>query len=274
MAKSVAVAEEQRVAVPGIQDLTDQSMLEELAGVEGAGLSDSVEDRGTPLLYLAQKNSPQVEERDAKYVKGLKPGMAFNNLTGEMYDAEKDGLVFLPCYMRVTWDEWTTRDDGGGFHGSHDRHSQITQTAKTFEKKGKTRRDILVLPNGHELKLTAKYYGVIAATWSPIIVPMSSTNLGCSVKLQALISAQKIQVSGRIVTKPAYWTKFRLRTTFESNDDGSWFQWAPSIDGPNEDRNLREFCKQFAVACAKNEVKVSAPVSEIGTAPKDGDIPI
>jgi len=265
----------QRISVPGIEKLDDE-MLAELEGVEGAGLSDNVEDRGTPLLYLAQKNSPQVEPRDAKYIEGLKPGMAFNNLTGEKYDAENDGIVFLPCFMKMTWDEWTPRDNGGGFHGSHDRNTPLIRKAKPFihPKSKKTRRDIYVMDNGHELKLTARYYGVIAATWSPIVLPMASTNLGCSTKLQALISAMKIETGGRIIPKPAFWTKFLLKTTYETNDDGNWFQWTAGIEGKNEDKQLREFCKAFAMAASRNEVKEAAPVEEMGGAPNDDDIPV
>lgn len=284
MAKSEVVAakpqEIQRIQVPGIV-VADEAMLAELDGVVGAGLSDSVEDRGTPLIYVAQKGSPQVDERDAKFIQGLKQGMAFNNLTGQMYDAEHDGFPFLPCFMRMAYEEWTPRDAGGGYHGSHPRNVDMNALgAKPFTKKnGETRRDIFVLPNGNELKLTAKYYGVIPATWSPVVIPMASTSLGASVRLQALIGEQKINAGGRIVPKPAYFNTYMLKTVYESNDDGTWFQWlVGGIAGENGDKNLRDFCKAFAIACANNTVKESAPTDSVGgtngAAPKDGDIPI
>lgn len=275
MAKNqeVAVKEEPKTVMT---KLTAEE-IKALEGVEGAGLSDNVEDRGTPLIYIAQKQTPQCEERDAKYIKGLKPGMVFNNLTGEFYDAEKVGLPFLPCFMRMGWDEWTPRDNGGGYHGTHARDAAILKLAKPFVKKnGKTRRDILVLPNGNELKWTAKYYGVIPTTWTPIIVPMGSTNLGASTRLQSLIGAQKAQAGDRIITKPGFWTTFLLKTTFEQNADGSWFQYAVEIAGPNEDANLREMCRHFAVACAKNQIREAAPEQDSGAggSPNDGDVPI
>ncbi len=269
-----------RVQVPGIV-VADENQLAELEGVVGAGLTDSVEDRGTPLIYLAQKGSPQVDERDAKFLAGLKIGMAFNNLTGQMYDAEHDGFPFLPCFTRMVWSQWTPRDSGGGFHGEFPRSLDMSSVgAKPFVKKdGKTRRDIYVLPNGDELKLTAKLYGVLPATWSPVIIPMASTSLGASTRLQAIIGEQKISAGGRIVPMPAYWTTFNLKTAYESNVDGTWFQWAVGgIIGPTEDKNLRDFCKAFAIACQKNEVKESAPLDDVspknGPAPDDKDIPI
>jgi hypothetical protein len=266
-----------RFQPPSIETVTDEATLKELEGVVGAGLSDSTEDRGTPLIYLAQKGSPQIDERDAKYLPGLKIGMAFNNLTGEMYDAEEEGLPFLPCFMRMTWDEWTPRIEGGGFHGSHPRNFDMEKAgAKPFVKKnGKERRDIFVLPDGHELKLTAKYYGVIPTTWSPVIIPMASTSLGAATRLQAIIAAQKIKVGEKIVPKPAFWTNYVLKSVYETNDDGTWFQWSVGeLQGKNENKELREFCKAFALACERNEVKMSEPVAESGGAPKDGDVPI
>lgn len=286
MAKNEVAAakpqEIQRVQVPGIV-VADEAMMAELEGVVGAGLSDSVEDRGTPLIYIAQKGSPQVDERDAKYLAGLKQGMAFNNLTGQMYDAEHDGFPFLPCFMRMTYEEWTPRDSGGGggYHGSHPRNVDMAALgAKPFVKKnGETRRDIFILPNGRELKLTAKYYGVIPATWSPVVIPMASTSLGASVRLQALIGEQKINAGGRIVPKPAYFNIYNLKTAYESNEDGTWFQWAVGgILGENTDKQLRDFCKVFAIGCAKNEIKEAKPTDDIGgmngSAPKDDDIPV
>jgi len=277
----VAPVQPARINVPGIVKVEDAELLKELEGVAGAGLSDSIEDQGTPLLYIAQKGSPQVDERDAKFIKDLKQGMAFNNLTGQMYDAEHVGLPFLPCFMRVTWDEWTPRNQGGGFHGSHPRNTDMAALkAVPFKRdeKSKARRDIYVLPDGHELKLTAKYYGVLPETWSPIVIPMASTSLGCSSRLQAMIKEQKLQVGNSIIVKPAYFTNFRLKTVYDTNDDGTWFRWeVAGIDGPNENKELRNFCKAFALACQNNEVKEAAPQPDsvpVGGAPNDDDIPV
>lgn len=259
--QDIAVVDDTRPIVPGVEVITDENTLAELTGVEGAGRSDHVEDRGTPLLYLAQKGTPQIDKKQANYVKGLEVGMAFNNLTGEHWDAENEGVVLLPCFFRVTWDEWTPRDEGGGFHGSHPRDVDMA-ALKATPREG--RADIYDLPGGNELKLTHAYFCVVESTWQPIVVPMSSTNLGASRKIQSLIDAQKIQVNGRIVTKPAFWSRFVFRSVYDENDQGSWYKWTASIDGPTESPQLRDFCKQFALSCARNEVKVSAPSSETG----------
>lgn len=255
--QEVAKVAPQRASVPGIQEASEEE-LRDIEGVAGAGLSDNVDDRGTPLLYIAQKGSKQVNKKEAKYVEGLEVGMCFNNLTNEMYDTEAEGVQFLPCFFRVNWNEWTPLEQGGGFHGSHPRDTPLVRKGKVREG----RRDIIDLPDGHELILTHHYFGVIPATWSPIIVPMSSTNLGSSTTLQALIGAQKIQTANGIVIKPAFWNTYLLKTVYDSNDKGDWYRYLPSMEGPVEDPQLKAFCKEFALACARNEIKMAAPVDE------------
>lgn len=249
-----------------------QDELSELEGVEGAGLSDNVEDRGTPLLYIAQKGSKQVNSKKPEYIPGLEVGMAFNNLTGKFWDTENEGMIVLPCYFRVNWLEWTPVDDGGGFHGIHERDTPLLR--QSVEREG--RRDLRDLPNGHELVLTHHYYCIIAETWQPIIIPMSSTNLGASSKMQALIGDQKAIAGGRVVTKPAYWSKFLLKTAYSENEKGDWYKWVPSLAGQNTDPALRNFCKEFAMACTRNEVEMSKPLDPSFADPveDDGDAPI
>lgn len=274
--KEVVLAQAQ--IVPNIA-VADAAMLAEIQGVEGAGVSDNVEDRGVPLLYIVQKGSPQLDKKKLeKYITGSEVGMCFNNLTNALFSAEDEGIPILPCYFRVNWNEWTPRDDGGGFHGSHPRNTPLLNSARQWvdpEDPEKTRRDIYVMPNGHELRLTAHYYCILQKTWEPIIVPMASTNLTPSRQLQTMIGAQKIQAGDRIIVKPAFHTVFNLRTVYKDDGDNQWYKYSPSIVGPNDNPALREYCKQFAMACQKNEVKMAAAENEgEGEAPNKDDIPV
>lgn len=266
--------------IPSIE-VADEALLAEMQGVEGAGVSDNVEDRGVPLLYIVQKNSPQIDKKKLeKFIKEAEVGNCFNNLTNELFDAEGDGIPILPCYFRMNWNEWTPRDDGGGFHGSHPRDTPLLRNAKQWvdpEDPERTRRDIFVMPNGHELRLTAHYFCILEHSWEPIIVPMASTNLTASRKLQTMIGAQKIQAGSRIVVKPAFFTTFNLKTVYKDDGNNQWYAYTPSIVGPTVNPALREFAKQFAIACNKNEVKMAAADGEgevDGPAPGKDDIPV
>jgi hypothetical protein len=103
---------------------------------------------------------------------------------------------------------------------------------------------------------------------------MASTNLSAAQRLQALISDQKGQVGNKIVIKPAFWTTYQLKTVYKTEGTNAWFEFAASSLGENTDKDLREFCRQFALACQRNEITEAKPIAESGGAPKDGDIPI
>lgn len=267
---AVAKVAPQSTGIMNIEAASDED-LKEMEGVVGAGISDNVEDRGVPLLYIAQKGSKQVNPKEAKFIDGLAIGDAFNNLTGEIFKAEEEGVLFLPCFFRAVWNEWTPQDDGGGFHGSHDRDTPLVRQGKPREGRG----DIIDLPDGHELILTHMYYGILKDSWAPIIVSMSSSNLSCSKIFQNLMSAQKVRTSGgAVVQKPGFWNVYRLQTYYDKNDAGDWYRWKVSVAEPNQDQELRALAKEFAMACARNEIQASKPEGAEGTPGKDGDGPI
>lgn len=265
--KENSVVERDAGAIPGIARIEDEGLLAELTGVEGAGASDRVEDRGVPLLYVAQKSSPQIDKKQDKYIKDLEAGDLFNNLTGEFFKAEgeDEGLEILPCFYRVGYVEWAP--DRGGFVARHERDINISSMGGKMwinpnKKDAKPRGDMFELPNGNMLVETHEYYCVLPHNYSTIIVPMSSTNLAASRTLQAFIDARKAEVNGRFITLPAFWTRFKLQTVYRDEGDYNWYQLKPSVIGDNEDKRLREFCKSFALACKRNEVKASAPQDE------------
>lgn len=259
--KEVAVPEKKGI-VPGIERIDDEAMLAELEGVEGAGGSDNVDDRGTALLYIAQKGSPQVDKKKVeKYVPGLEVGDVFNNLTGEFFKAEGEGngLPILPCFYRKNYVQW--HPDRGGYVGTHPRDTPLLKQAKPWvnPNNGKERGDILELPNGDTLVETDHFFCVLPHNWSTIVIPMSSTNLGAARKMNSLIDAQKAQTPKGFVTKPAFWSLFNLQTVYRDDGDNQWYSYVASIVGKNEDPELRAFCKAYALACMRNEVKVAAP---------------
>lgn len=259
------VATTQQPTPSGVRALSAEDMAD-IAGVEGAGLSQNVDDRGTPLLYIAQKSSPQVNRKESSYIEGLEVGMAFNNLTGRFWDAENAGMPMLPCFFRANWVEWTPRDAGGGFQGMHPRDTPLQDKCRAVEG----RRDQLDMPNGNRLVLTHHYFCIIAETLQPIIVPMSSTNLGASRRLQALIGEQRGSgPDGRLVQLPGYVNIYNFKTVWDSNDQGDWYKWAPTIMSENNDRQLMSLCREFALICKKGDVEIARPIDESGGASGD-----
>ena len=66
----------------------------------GQGIANiKQEDLALPFLKVLGQLSPEVNTRDAKYVKGAQPGMIINTVTAELYDGEK-GIDVLPVYYK------------------------------------------------------------------------------------------------------------------------------------------------------------------------------
>jgi hypothetical protein len=253
---------------------------DEFAGVEGAGRSDNSADRGTPLIYVAQKISPQVDKNKPEFIPGLEAGNAFNNLTGEFWDAEGEGLDFLPCFFRANWLEWVPRDAGGGFKGSHPFMTDA-ELQRFGARKDPDRGDRWHTAEGHDLVLTHQYFGVLPATMSPAVVPMSSTNLGASRRMQNMIDSARVETaSGRVATLPAWFLPWKLRTVYKSNDQGSWYGWAPQRLGHVQDEStytapdVRALCRAFYDACVADQVKVAQPMSDAEAGAGDESVPI
>ena len=255
--------------------------------VMGAGASDSVEDRGTALIYIAQKMSPQVDKQRPEYIEGLEVGMAFNPLTQRFWpDTEKIGVPFLPCFFRKNWVEWVPRDQGGGFRGMHEWVDPKEVPQQFGARPVEGRRDIFRLSDT-DLVLTHHYFGIFPDTMEAGIIPMSSTNLKASQQIQALINGAKLFHAGKIQTAPAFLLPWRMRSVYATNDKGSWHRWAPTRLGSLQDQStwtnavygdeVLQLCADLAKAARAGEVRMAQPMSDAEASAGEGgdeEVPI
>jgi len=107
----------------------------------------SQEDLALPFLKVLGQLSPEVNERDAKYVEGAKPGKIINTVTNELFDE----IQIVPCHYKRQYIEWQDRGTSTGAPvAMHDADSDIiSQTTR-----GKDYKDRL--PNGNYLDNTAQ----------------------------------------------------------------------------------------------------------------------
>jgi hypothetical protein len=256
-----------------------------LGDVMGAGASDAVEDRGTALIYIAQKGSPQVDKERPEYIEGLEVGMAFNPLTQHFWPETKEkGVPFLPCYFRKNWLEWVPRSEGGGFRGMHDWIDPKEIPQQFGAESVESRRDLFRIPSsGTDLVLTHHYFGIFPETLEPGIIPMSSTNLKASQQIQALINGAKISHEGGIKTAPAFLLPWRMRSVYSTNDKGTWYRWAPQRTGSLLDQStwtdqvygpeVLELCAELARSARRGEVRMAQPMSSAEVQSED-EVPI
>tara|TARA_R110000787_G_scaffold52502_1_gene123565 strand:+ start:40 stop:459 length:420 start_codon:yes stop_codon:yes gene_type:complete len=138
-----------------------------------------------------------------------------------------------------------------------------------------------MLPSGNELVKSDQHFVLVVdddGSYQPAVVDMKSTQLKVSRRWKTQIAMQKVKhpKSGAMVTPAVFATVWRLRSVEESNDQGTWNNWAVEKEGLVEERDLLQEARLFRQSVAAGEVK-AAPEGETSATPpsdkRDKDIP-
>ena len=207
----------------------------------------SQEARALPFLKILGQLSPEVNERDGKYVEGAKPGKIMNTVTNQLYDS----IQVVPCHYKRQYVEWQDRGTSTGAPVAiHDADSDIvSQTTR-----GKDYKDRL--PNGNYLDNTASHFVLtLGDTPSTALISMKSTQLKVSRKWNSLMMGLKLQGKNGLFTPPTYSHIYNLSTVQMSNDKVTWFGWEVEKMGPVTDKGIYDMAKSFAMSVGKGEVE-------------------
>lgn len=237
-------------------DVALASMFEEdkAGGMQGM---DS-DDFAMPFLRVLGQLSPEVNERDAKYVEGAKAGMIFNTVTKQAYDGEK-GLNVIPCGYKREYVEWSDRGEGTSAPVAiHPVSSGIIKEAT----RGADWKDRL--PNGNYLENTASYF-VLTEDLQTALISMKSTQLKVSRSWNSMMNSIKLKGKNGLFTPAAYSHVYNLKTVQQSNDKGTWFGWNVSLVGPVQARPLYEQAKGFGESVMKGTVNTKHSKEERST---------
>jgi len=182
------------------------------------GLDMGQEDLALPFLKVLSQLSPELES-----IEGAKAGMVINTVTSKLYDGSK-GVLVLPCYYERKYIEWAPRGSGSGAPiNVYPATSDVL--SKTFKKPGDSKD---YLENGNYIETTAQHYVVVLdeAGSHPALVVMKSTQLKKSRKWNSMIMTTKlVGKDGRPFNPPPFSHVYRLFTSKESNDKGTWYGW-------------------------------------------------
>ena len=224
--------------------LTSMFEQDQAGGMDGMGQGDFA----MPFLRVLGQLSPEVNERDAKYVEGAKAGMIFNTVTKQAYDGV-EGVNVIPCGYKREYVEWSDRGEGTSAPVAiHSVESGIIKEAT----RGADYKDRL--PNGNYLENTASYF-VLTEDMQQALITMKSTQLKVSRSWNSMMNSIKLQGKNGMFTPAAYSHVYNLSTVQQSNDKGTWFGWNVQKVGPIQDKNLYEAAKQFASSVGNVQVK-------------------
>jgi len=218
------------------------------------------EDLALPFLKVLGQLSPEINSRDAKYIKGAQPGMILNTVTGDYYDGEK-GINVLPVFYKRQYIEWQDRGASMGAPVAiHEVDSDLLSKV-TRDKSNKDR-----LPNGNYLENTASHFVILMGdTPTTALISMKATQLKISRKWNSMMMGIKMQGKNGLFTPPTYSHIYNLKTVQMSNDKGTWFGWDVSKVGPVQDKAVYDIAKNFAVRVGKGEVQAKHGTEETKT---------
>lgn len=193
----------------------------------GKGVSKAAEDNLVPLIYILQALSPVVNPRNADYIDGAEMGKIWlRNNDDPIADGENDGIVAQPCYFSKCWIEWIPRDMGGGFVA---RHATRPDNAVKVEdpknpKRAKWMRGENEVIETREHVVRVHHNG----SWFPYVIPMTGSNHSAS---KGWMFSQNSAQFDDGDTAPSFAKVYRLRTKFNKNDQGEWFNWTIKPEG-------------------------------------------
>ena len=220
----------------------------------------SQEDLALPFLKVLGQLSPEINSRDAKYIKGAQPGMILNTVTGDYYDGEK-GINVLPVFYKRHYIEWQDRGASMGAPVAiHEVDSDLLSKV-TRDKSNKDR-----LPNGNYLENTASHFVILMGdTPTTALISMKATQLKISRKWNSMMMGIKMQGKSGLFTPPTYSHIYNLKTVQQSNDKGTWFGWDVSKVGPVQDKSVYDIAKNFAERVGKGEIEAKHGTEETKT---------
>ena len=217
------------------------------SGFEAMG----ADDMAIPFISILQSLSPQCKKSEEKYVKGAEEGMFINTVTNEIFSGET-GINIIPCFFEKVILEWKPKR--AGLAGMHPKDTPLLANAEKNEK-GQD-----VLGNGNILSPTAQYYSLFLndGKIDKVVISMSSTGLKVSRRWNRSMATLTMKnPDGIEFIPPMYSHIYNMKSTAESNDQGSWMNW---LEGPGTlitDENIYLTAKLFHKEATAGRAKIA-----------------
>lgn len=239
--------------------------LDDLVSDAKLGSEDmGAEDIAIPYIGILQGLSPQVTEGKEGYVEGARPSMLYNNVTNEIYEGRKEGILLVPAYYRKQWLVWMDRDSGGGLVDVYDDDSILKDCVKNDKNQNvvKDNTSLVVFETAQHfcLRLNSE-----TGETERVVVSLKSTGLKANRKWNHAITSAKIP-GHPTVTAPRFMFAYRMTTFLEEKHSNSW--WSPEFTRLKDpvSKTVYDEAKTYYELVKAGDVKIAdAPPPDEGT---------
>ena len=218
----------------------------------GTGLEETTtEDFAIPFIRVLQPMSPQLQKQHGSYVAGASAGDLYNTVTGEAFDGEK-GILVVPCAYNKKYIEWIPREKGGGLVNPNHDISILSRCTRDPENRR------YYTETGNEIVETAQFFvlAVDEGTAQQAVLAFTSSQLGVARKWLTMLRMARVQNSkGVSVEAPMFAYTYRLSSTVQSNDKGSWNAYTVNQEGATE-MSTALMARDFMSAARSGDVAV------------------
>lgn len=220
------------------------------------------DDLGFPFLAIMQKGSPEVDEDNDKYVEGLKVGDIIMTTTKKKYGDKTNPVSVVPVGYQKAYVEWTPREKGGGYVGTHGR-TIMTQTTKNDKGQDELENGNIIVTTGYFMVLV---YDEDENDWVQAVIAMSSTQLKKSRQWLNVMASHKMDNGkGGKFLLPMFSHKYNLTSVPESNDKGNWLGWHIEVDEILKEAALVGQASAKHKEIAEGSMQMLAPPTGEGT---------
>lgn len=244
-----------------------------LAELESGHSDFGAQDMTIPFLRVLQQLSPQVTKGKSEYLAEASAGMFINTASKKLFDGD-EGAIIVPCKFQNRYIEWRPRSKGGGL--VRDFGDDSNAANKFIVSKGEKGQSITA--EGNEIVRSLQYWALVVdpttGEYEPLVLSLASTQAKKAKDWNYVIGGRKENINGKMMSLSAvpHYFAYKLTTSLESNDMGSWYgikvePFGRVRDLPNG-QEIYEAAKQFRDLVSQGAVRTMEEREEDG---KDDD---
>ncbi len=208
-------------------------------------------------MRIIQALSKELQKNHAKYINEAEQGAFVNSATRKLYNGEK-GFLAIPVSFGHRYMAWRPNNAGPAYDMGDDPE-QFNKA--TPNDKGK-RLD----SEGNELVDSLQFFVVLideeSGEWEMAVLNFSGSQARKARGWSTTIGNRMERNNGKLVRPAIYFYSYKITTTPESNDQGSWYGFSieegPKVMDLANGREVFTAAKELRERITAGEVKAAA----------------